>query len=116
MEQQITQLQQTYAAMTGSRGMQLLLPLSAATRNYLPPDWATLEATLMAQAAPTLLSRRPCTPNSPRTPYSPRRILPAFRGRYRRYFKANARPWPAVRRLAGWPTPNRVTGLRRCKR
>jgi type IV secretion system protein VirB5 len=46
MEQQINQLQQTYGAMTGSRGMQLLLPLSAATRNYLPPDWATLEATL----------------------------------------------------------------------
>jgi len=46
MQQQITQLQQTYGAITGSRGMQQLLPLSAAARNYLPPDWATLEATL----------------------------------------------------------------------
>jgi len=46
MQQQITQLQQTYAAMTGSRGMQQLLPISAAARNYLPPDWVTIEATL----------------------------------------------------------------------
>jgi type IV secretion system protein VirB5 len=46
MAQQITQLRQTYAAMTGPRGMEQLLPLSAAARNYLPPDWAALEATL----------------------------------------------------------------------
>jgi P-type DNA transfer protein VirB5 len=37
MKTQLDQLQQTYAAVTGPRGMQNLLANS--TRNYLPPDW-----------------------------------------------------------------------------
>jgi type IV secretion system protein VirB5 len=36
----LTQTQQAYAAITGGRGMELLL--AATVRNYLPADWATL--------------------------------------------------------------------------
>ena len=39
MVSQITQLQQTYGAMTGARGFQNLLPIASAARNYLPGDW-----------------------------------------------------------------------------
>jgi type IV secretion system protein VirB5 len=39
---QLTQAQQQYQSMTGSRGMERLL--SGTARNYLPPDWAALEA------------------------------------------------------------------------
>jgi type IV secretion system protein VirB5 len=39
MRLQLTQLQQTRAALTGSRGMEQLLPLTPAMRNYLPTDW-----------------------------------------------------------------------------
>lgn len=42
MVQQIQQLRQSYAAITGNRGMEKLLPLSNAARNYLPPDYAQL--------------------------------------------------------------------------
>ena len=40
MVQQIQQLRQSYAAITGGRGMENLLQLSNAARNYLPPDYA----------------------------------------------------------------------------
>ena len=40
MQKEFNQLQQTHAALTGPRGMQALLPLSDAQRNYLPKDWA----------------------------------------------------------------------------
>ena len=46
MSSQLNQLQSTYNAMTGNRGMQNLLPISPQTRNYLPPDWRGLMATL----------------------------------------------------------------------
>src|ERR1700730_17773433 len=46
MSSQPNQLQSTYNAMTGNRGMQNLLPMSPQTRNYLPPDWQGLIATL----------------------------------------------------------------------
>src|SRR5580692_4602514 len=46
MSSQLNQLQSTYNAMTGSRGMQNLLPMSPQMRNYLPPDWQGLMATL----------------------------------------------------------------------
>jgi len=39
---QLTQAQQQYQSMTGRRGMERLLAGTA--RNYLPPDWAALEA------------------------------------------------------------------------
>ena len=39
MQNQLGQLKQTYSAMTGSRGMQALLPLAPAARNYLPANW-----------------------------------------------------------------------------
>ena len=42
MQNQLKQLQQTHAALTGGRGMELLLPTSAAQRNYLPADWAEM--------------------------------------------------------------------------
>jgi type IV secretion system protein VirB5 len=41
---QLTQAQAEFQAMTGSRGMQSLL--SDTARNYLPPDWATLQGAL----------------------------------------------------------------------
>jgi type IV secretion system protein VirB5 len=40
MQKEFNQLQQTHAALTGPRGMQALLPLNEAQRNYLPKDWA----------------------------------------------------------------------------
>jgi type IV secretion system protein VirB5 len=43
MQQQLSQLQQTYAAMTGARGMQSVLAISPQARNYLPTDWAALQ-------------------------------------------------------------------------
>ncbi|MGH8133594.1 MAG: type IV secretion system protein [Steroidobacteraceae bacterium] len=41
---QLTQAQAEFQAITGSRGMQLLL--AGSVRNYLPPDWATLQGAL----------------------------------------------------------------------
>lgn len=46
MAGQLQQLQQTYDAMTGGRGMEQLVPDTAEQRNYLPPDYAELMATL----------------------------------------------------------------------
>jgi P-type DNA transfer protein VirB5 len=46
MSSQLNQLQSTYNAMTGSRGMQNLLPQTAQQRNYLPTNWQGLVATL----------------------------------------------------------------------
>lgn len=42
MVQQIQQLQQQYAAITGGRGMETLLQMTNAQRNYLPPDYQQL--------------------------------------------------------------------------
>jgi type IV secretion system protein VirB5 len=42
MRLQLEQLQQTRAALTGSRGMDQLLRLTPAARNYLPVDWTGL--------------------------------------------------------------------------
>lgn len=42
MTNQLNQLKQTYASLTGTRGMQNILGLTPAMRNYLPPDWQTL--------------------------------------------------------------------------
>jgi type IV secretion system protein VirB5 len=46
MSSQLDQLQSTYNAMTGNRGMQNLLPITPQTRNYLPTNWQGLIATL----------------------------------------------------------------------
>jgi type IV secretion system protein VirB5 len=43
MQNQLNQLQQTHAALTGGRGMELLLPTSPAERNYLPADWIEMQ-------------------------------------------------------------------------
>lgn len=56
---QLSQAQAEFQAMTGSRGMQSLL--SGTVRNYLPPDWATLQGVLQgsgpaAGAYPALLA------------------------------------------------------------
>jgi type IV secretion system protein VirB5 len=52
---QLTQAQQQFESLTGRRGMEQLL--SGVTRNYLPEDWATLEATLRgAQASYSALA------------------------------------------------------------
>lgn len=52
---QLTQAQQQFQSLTGRRGMEQLL--SGVTRNYLPSDWATLEATLRgAQASYSALA------------------------------------------------------------
>jgi type IV secretion system protein VirB5 len=39
MQNQLNQLKQTHAALTGGRGMERLLVTSDAQRNYLPKDW-----------------------------------------------------------------------------
>ena len=39
MANELAQLQQTHAALTGDRGMQSLLPTTPAERNYLPETW-----------------------------------------------------------------------------
>ena len=46
MSSQLNQLQSTYNAMTGNRGMQNVLPMTPVMRNYLPPDWQGLMAAL----------------------------------------------------------------------
>jgi P-type DNA transfer protein VirB5 len=46
MSAQISQLQSTYNAMTGNRGMQNLLAQTPQARNYLPPDWQGLLSAL----------------------------------------------------------------------
>jgi P-type DNA transfer protein VirB5 len=46
MTSQLNQLQSTYDAMTGNRGMQNLLPQTSQMRNYLPTNWQGLMATL----------------------------------------------------------------------
>jgi type IV secretion system protein VirB5 len=56
---QLTQAQAEFQSMTGSRGMQSLL--SGTVRNYLPPDWTTLQSVLQgngtgAGAYPALLT------------------------------------------------------------
>jgi type IV secretion system protein VirB5 len=42
MKSELNQLQQTHAALTGGRGMELLLPTNNAQRNYLPADWSEM--------------------------------------------------------------------------
>ena len=49
MQNQLNQLRQTHSALTGGRGMELLLPTSAAERNYLPADWAEMRRVLDGQ-------------------------------------------------------------------
>ena len=52
MNSELTQLQQTHAALTGGRGMELLLPTSPAERNYLPADWADMLKVLEGTGGP----------------------------------------------------------------
>lgn len=51
MQNQLNQLRQTHSALTGGRGMELLLPTSAAERNYLPADWAEMLRVLDGNSA-----------------------------------------------------------------
>ena len=51
MRDELNQLQQTHAALTGGRGMELLMPLTDPQRNYLPKDWAEVAAVLNGQSA-----------------------------------------------------------------
>ena len=44
-------LAQTYGAMTGSRGMEQLLPTSELARNYLPPSYGELMSTINGASA-----------------------------------------------------------------
>ncbi len=46
MQSQIQQLNQQYAAVTGTRGMQQLLPLTALQRNYLPTSVGQLQSVM----------------------------------------------------------------------
>lgn len=45
------QLAQTYGAMTGTRGMEQLLPIPEHARNYLPPTYGELMSTLNGSSA-----------------------------------------------------------------
>jgi type IV secretion system protein VirB5 len=68
MERQLTELHAAYAAVTGHRGLQAVLPIAVGARNYLPPLWSGLEgpggaqynalgaATRAQQAANSVLS------------------------------------------------------------
>ena len=51
MRLQLTQLQQTRAALTGPRGMDQVLPLTPAARNYLPSDWSGVSELIHGGAA-----------------------------------------------------------------
>ena len=51
MRLQLGQLQQTRAALTGPRGMDQLLRLTPAARNYLPTDWSGLAGLVEGGAA-----------------------------------------------------------------
>ena len=51
MANELNQLKQTHASLTGPRGMQALLPLVDAQRNYLPKDWAEVAKVLQGQSA-----------------------------------------------------------------
>jgi type IV secretion system protein VirB5 len=51
MSNQLNQLRQTHSALTGSRGMQNLLGLSDAQRNYLPKGWNGVAQVLQGQSA-----------------------------------------------------------------
>jgi type IV secretion system protein VirB5 len=51
MQNELNQLQKTHAAMTGDRGMQLLLPTNLVQRNYLPADWAEMLKALDGKSA-----------------------------------------------------------------
>ena len=44
MQAHLDQLKQTYGALTGPRGMQLLLPITLQARNYLPANWTDVSA------------------------------------------------------------------------
>ena len=50
-QNELNQLKQTHASLTGPRGMQALLPLVDAQRNYLPKDWAEVAKVLQGQSA-----------------------------------------------------------------
>lgn len=51
MQQELTQLQATHSALTGPRGLQNLLTISTAARNYLPTNWAEVQQVLAGQSA-----------------------------------------------------------------
>jgi type IV secretion system protein VirB5 len=51
LQQSRQQLQQTYNSMTGSRGMEQLLPTSDLARNYLPPSYGELMNTVNGSSA-----------------------------------------------------------------
>jgi len=47
-QSELTQAQNEYQSITGGRGMERLLP--GTVRNYLPPDWGTLQGALQGSA------------------------------------------------------------------
>jgi type IV secretion system protein VirB5 len=51
MGEELNQLEETHAALTGGRGMEDLMPLGDAERNYLPGDWAEVSRVLAGQSA-----------------------------------------------------------------
>jgi type IV secretion system protein VirB5 len=51
MGAELNQLEETHAALTGGRGMEGLMPLGDAERNYLPRDWAEVSRVLAGQSA-----------------------------------------------------------------
>ncbi len=57
MREQLGQLRQTSSALTGNRGMEQLLRLSPAARNYLPNDWLGLASITGGGGADPTLAR-----------------------------------------------------------
>jgi type IV secretion system protein VirB5 len=54
LEQQLNQARAEFQSITGSRGMQQLL--AGTTRNYLPPDWPTLQGVLQGSGGYPVLT------------------------------------------------------------
>jgi len=59
-QNQLSQAQQTYNSMTGSRGMQFLLP--GIVRNYLPPTWPQVSTSLAGPIQATVGTNAVLTP------------------------------------------------------
>jgi type IV secretion system protein VirB5 len=51
MGEELDQLEETHAALTGPRGMEALLPMADIERNYLPRDWAEVSRVLAGESA-----------------------------------------------------------------
>lgn len=62
LRDQLAEARAAVRAVTGSRGMENLLPVSEAVRNYLPRDWAGLQALRSSGAVQALIASQAVLP------------------------------------------------------